>query len=219
MGSGYVGDRLVRVDNIATLDSARGRGYGLAITAAAAAVDPSKPATLIASDLGRGVYERLGFVAMLRFTYWIGSADPEPSSRAAQTPKLGGAHDRDRDGIAVEYDLGGFLASRHEQRELARRAGQRSRPHRRSSRPARDHRGCAASTPHPSPPSSTGARRSRASARGSRPSRRRCTRGTSPDARRTSSWWMKFSFTFAVASGPVRCIHGGPVRSIATSGS
>jgi GNAT superfamily N-acetyltransferase len=71
-GSGYVGDRLVRVDNIATLESARGHGYGLALTAAAAAVDPSKPATLVASDLGRGVYERLGFLAILRSTYWLG---------------------------------------------------------------------------------------------------------------------------------------------------
>lgn len=70
--SAYVGDRLVRVDNIATLHTARGRGYGLAMTAAAAAVDPTKPATLIASDLGRGVYERLGFIAMLRFTYRLG---------------------------------------------------------------------------------------------------------------------------------------------------
>ncbi len=71
-GSAYVDDLLVRVDNIATLDDARGRGYGAAITAAAVAVDPSKPATLIASDLGRPVYERLGFVAMLRVTYWLG---------------------------------------------------------------------------------------------------------------------------------------------------
>jgi len=71
-GSAYVGDRLVRVDNIATLESARGRGYGLALTAFAAAVDPSKPATLIASDLGRPVYDRLGFVAVMRFTYWLG---------------------------------------------------------------------------------------------------------------------------------------------------
>jgi len=49
-----------------------GRGYGLALTAAAAAVEPSKPATLIASDLGRPVYDRLGFVAVMRFTYWLG---------------------------------------------------------------------------------------------------------------------------------------------------
>jgi hypothetical protein len=71
-GSSYVGDRMVRVDNIATLESARGRGYGLAITAAAVAVDLSKPAVLIASDLGRPVYERLGFAALLRCTYWLG---------------------------------------------------------------------------------------------------------------------------------------------------
>ena len=50
----------------------RGRGYGAAITAATIGVDPSKPATLIASDLGRAVYERLGFVAILRVTYWLG---------------------------------------------------------------------------------------------------------------------------------------------------
>ena len=75
-GSGYVGDRLVRVDNIATLEGHRGRGYGLAMTAAAAGSDPSKPATLIASDLGRSVYERLGFTALLRFTYWLGLRSP-----------------------------------------------------------------------------------------------------------------------------------------------
>jgi hypothetical protein len=72
-GSGYEGDRLVRVDNIATLDEARGRGYGLAITAAATAVNTDKPATLIASDLGRPIYERLGYVALLRVTYWLGT--------------------------------------------------------------------------------------------------------------------------------------------------
>jgi GNAT superfamily N-acetyltransferase len=72
-GSAYVDDRLVRVDNIATLEDARGRGYGAAITAAAVAVDPLKPATLVASDLGRPVYEHLGFVAMLRVTYWLGT--------------------------------------------------------------------------------------------------------------------------------------------------
>ena len=71
-GSAYEGDNLVRVDNIATLDEARGRGYGLAITAAATSVNADKPATLIASDLGRPIYERLGYVALLRVTYWLG---------------------------------------------------------------------------------------------------------------------------------------------------
>jgi GNAT superfamily N-acetyltransferase len=72
-GSTYVGGQLLRVDNIATLEAARGRGYGLAITAATIAADLTKTASLIASDLGRPIYERLGFVAMSRATYWLGS--------------------------------------------------------------------------------------------------------------------------------------------------
>jgi hypothetical protein len=35
-------------------------------------VNADKAATLIASDLGRPIYERLGYVALLRITYWIG---------------------------------------------------------------------------------------------------------------------------------------------------
>jgi hypothetical protein len=71
-GSCYVGDRLLRVDNIATLADVRGRGFGVAITAATMAADLTKPATLIASDLGRPIYEKLGFVAISRATYWLG---------------------------------------------------------------------------------------------------------------------------------------------------
>jgi hypothetical protein len=72
-GSSYTGDRLVRVENIATLEAVRGRGFGLAITAATIAVTPDKPAVLVASDLGRPIYERLGFEAISRVTYWVGS--------------------------------------------------------------------------------------------------------------------------------------------------
>jgi hypothetical protein len=72
-GSCYAGERLLRVENIATLGRVRGRGFGLAITAATIAVDPTKPAVLVASDLGRPIYEKLGFVATQRVTYWIGS--------------------------------------------------------------------------------------------------------------------------------------------------
>ncbi len=77
-GSYYVDHQLVRVDNIATVQDVRGRGFGLAITAATIGVDLSKPATLVASDLGRPIYERLGFTAMLRVTYWIGSRTAAP---------------------------------------------------------------------------------------------------------------------------------------------
>jgi hypothetical protein len=71
-GSCSVGERLLRVENIATLGDVRGRGYGVAITAATIGVDLAKPAALVASDLGRPIYEKLGFVAMLRVTYWLG---------------------------------------------------------------------------------------------------------------------------------------------------
>jgi hypothetical protein len=72
-GSSYTGDRLLRVENIATLADVRGRGYGVAITAATIAADLSKPAMLVASDLGRPVYEKLGFSAIARVTYWLGT--------------------------------------------------------------------------------------------------------------------------------------------------
>jgi hypothetical protein len=71
-GSCFVGDRLLRVENIATLGDVRGRGFGVAITAATIAVDRSKPAALIASDLGRPIYEKLGFEALARVSYWLG---------------------------------------------------------------------------------------------------------------------------------------------------
>jgi GNAT superfamily N-acetyltransferase len=61
---------VAEVNWVATLPDARGRGYGAALTAASVAAWPSLPAVLLSSDDGRPVYERLGFVAVLRFTMW-----------------------------------------------------------------------------------------------------------------------------------------------------
>lgn len=61
---------IVAVENVATLAQARGHGYGAALTATAALSTPDRPSVLIASDDGRPVYERLGFVPMSRFTLW-----------------------------------------------------------------------------------------------------------------------------------------------------
>jgi ribosomal protein S18 acetylase RimI-like enzyme len=58
----YVGFDVVGVYFIATLPEARGRGYGTAMTDLAARAAPELPAVLQSSDLGRPVYERLGFV-------------------------------------------------------------------------------------------------------------------------------------------------------------
>ena len=59
------------VEMVATLDGWRGHGYGAAVTWAATTSDPSLPAILIASDLGRSVYERLGYTALTRWTMWL----------------------------------------------------------------------------------------------------------------------------------------------------
>jgi hypothetical protein len=71
-GSGYVDAHHVHVEFIATVEDVRGRGVGAAITGAATRTAPDLPAMLIASDLGRPVYERLGYVTLLRFTLWAG---------------------------------------------------------------------------------------------------------------------------------------------------
>src|SRR4051794_31052060 len=59
------------VEMIATVDAFRGKGYGAAVTWAATTADPALPAILIASDLGRRVYEGLGYTALTRWTMWM----------------------------------------------------------------------------------------------------------------------------------------------------
>jgi GNAT superfamily N-acetyltransferase len=55
---------------LATLPEARGRGYGEALMWAATRADRQLPAMLLSSDLGRPVYERMGYLPLLRFTVW-----------------------------------------------------------------------------------------------------------------------------------------------------
>jgi len=59
------------VEFVATLPAARGRGAGAAATWAATLSDPASPAVLIASDDGRPVYERMGYLAVERWTVWL----------------------------------------------------------------------------------------------------------------------------------------------------
>lgn len=61
----------ILVEYVAALPSARGRGAGAAVTWAAVLTDPGLPAVLVASDDGRPVYERMGFVAIERWTAWL----------------------------------------------------------------------------------------------------------------------------------------------------
>jgi GNAT superfamily N-acetyltransferase len=69
----HVTDACVDVEFVATHEDVRGRGYGAALTWAATLADPSKPAVLIASDPGQPVYERMGYVRVMRITMWAGA--------------------------------------------------------------------------------------------------------------------------------------------------
>lgn len=55
---------------IVTLPDVRGRGYGAALTWEASLAEPSLPAMLLSSDLGRPVYDRMGYLPLVRFTVW-----------------------------------------------------------------------------------------------------------------------------------------------------
>jgi hypothetical protein len=65
-----LGHGLVDVEWVSTVPSARGRGIGSALSWAATMADPALPAVLIASDDGRGVYGRMGYLTLLRTTMW-----------------------------------------------------------------------------------------------------------------------------------------------------
>lgn len=59
------------VEFVATAAEHRGRGLGAAVTWAATVADPTLPAVLISSDDGRGVYESLGYLPIVRWTLWL----------------------------------------------------------------------------------------------------------------------------------------------------
>ena len=59
------------VENVAVLGTARGKGAGAALTWAATSTWPDQGAVLIASDDGQPVYERLGFLRIVRWTCWL----------------------------------------------------------------------------------------------------------------------------------------------------
>jgi GNAT superfamily N-acetyltransferase len=71
VSAAWVADGLVDVVWVATLPAARGRGYGEALTWRTALTEPGLPAVLLASDDGRPVYQRMGFLPLLRFTVWL----------------------------------------------------------------------------------------------------------------------------------------------------
>jgi hypothetical protein len=68
----YVTPTVNIVELVSARPECRGKGYGAALTAAATLTEPDRPAMLVASDLGRNVYARLGYTPILRYTLWLG---------------------------------------------------------------------------------------------------------------------------------------------------
>lgn len=79
-GLGWRTGRTVGVYSIATIESARRRGYGAAMTARVVSdgiVAGCDVAALQASEMGRPIYERLGFRTVVRYAAY---ADPIPGA-------------------------------------------------------------------------------------------------------------------------------------------
>ncbi len=74
----HVAHNVVNVEAVATLPGHRGCGIGAAVTWAATLADPDLPAVLIASDDGVGVYRRMGYLVMTRWTMWFRNQPPAP---------------------------------------------------------------------------------------------------------------------------------------------
>ena len=74
---GYALDDVVGVFGVATVASARRRGYGAALTRAAMLTDRGLPAVLAPSEEGANMYRSLGFEPVGELTIWS-RADPAP---------------------------------------------------------------------------------------------------------------------------------------------
>lgn len=61
------------VEMVACMPDARGQRVGEALTWAATLARPELPAALIASDAGRPVYARMGYLPITRFSLWVGA--------------------------------------------------------------------------------------------------------------------------------------------------
>lgn len=65
-----VSDGVVGVYGVSTVERARRRGYGEALTAAAIRARPDLPAVLQSSPMGHPIYERMGFTQVGEFERW-----------------------------------------------------------------------------------------------------------------------------------------------------
>lgn len=73
----YLADGVVGVYLVAVDPQKRRQGLGEALTWRAALTDPAAPSTLQASELGRPLYERMGYVTALECATWVNTVRRE----------------------------------------------------------------------------------------------------------------------------------------------
>jgi hypothetical protein len=66
----FIDAGVINVDLVATVPEARRRGYGEAVTWRATLAAPHLPSLLLATEAGRPVYERIGYLTLFPFTLW-----------------------------------------------------------------------------------------------------------------------------------------------------
>lgn len=67
----YLSDGVVGVYLVGVVPRMRRQGLGEALTCLATLTDPAAPSTFQASELGRPVYERMGYVKALECATWV----------------------------------------------------------------------------------------------------------------------------------------------------
>jgi hypothetical protein len=67
----FVAAGINNVSLVATVPEARQHGYGAALTWRATLAEPTLPSLLLATEEGRPVYERIGYLALFRFMLWV----------------------------------------------------------------------------------------------------------------------------------------------------
>jgi GNAT superfamily N-acetyltransferase len=70
VASALIDHGLNYVPLVATMPEARGRGIGTALTWRATLAEPSLPSALLSSDEGRPIYDRMGYLPLIRMTLW-----------------------------------------------------------------------------------------------------------------------------------------------------
>jgi predicted GNAT family acetyltransferase len=67
----YRSSGVVGIYGVTTLDPARGRGFATAMTRAALATAPGRPAVLQPTPAAGGIYARLGFTTVGPYAHWV----------------------------------------------------------------------------------------------------------------------------------------------------